>query len=147
MRLVVKNLPANAGDTRDALIPGSGRSPGGGNDDPLQYSCLGNPIDGGAWRATIHGAAKCQTWLSAWEHLGHESACVPSRFSCAWLCVTLWTTACQAPLSMGHRSFYIKSVFLNRSPHTAASEFLGGDILKWTYPSLTPDTPKQNHWG
>ena len=147
MRLVVKNLPTNAGNTRDALIPGSGRSPGGGNDNPFQYSCLGNPMDGGAWRATVHGAAKSQTWLSAWEHLGHESACVPSRFSCVWLCVTLWTTACQAPLSMGRRSFYIKSVFLNRSPHTAASEFVGGDILKWTYPSLTPDTPKQNHWG
>ena len=61
MRLVVKNLPTNAGNTRDALIPGSGRSPGGGNDNPFQYSCLGNPMDGGAWRATVHGAAKSQT--------------------------------------------------------------------------------------
>ena len=46
---MVKNPPANAGDTRDAgLIPGSGRSPGGGNGNPLQYSCLGNPMDRGA---------------------------------------------------------------------------------------------------
>ena len=48
--LVVKNLPANAGDIRDSgLIPGSGRSPGGGHDSTFQYSCLENPIDRGAW--------------------------------------------------------------------------------------------------
>ena len=57
--LVVKNLPANAGDIRDAgLIPGWGRSPGEGNGNPLQYSCLGNPMDRGAWQATVHGATK-----------------------------------------------------------------------------------------
>ena len=48
--LVIKNLPANAGDLRDMdLIPGSGRSPGGGHGNPLQYSCLQNPMDRGAW--------------------------------------------------------------------------------------------------
>ena len=47
---VVKNLPANAGDA--GSISGLGRSPGGGNDNPLQYSCLGNPMDRGAWQAT-----------------------------------------------------------------------------------------------
>ena len=48
MALVVKNLPASAGDTRDeGLIPGWGRSPGGGNSNPLQYSCLENPMDKG----------------------------------------------------------------------------------------------------
>ena len=62
MMLVVKNLPANAGDIRDVgLIPGSGRSPGGGNGNPLQYSCLGNPMDRGAWWATVHGVAKSRT--------------------------------------------------------------------------------------
>ena len=51
---MVKNLPANAGDSRDAgLTPGSGRSPGGGNGNPLQFSCLENPVDRGAWRATV----------------------------------------------------------------------------------------------
>ena len=56
---MVKSLPANAGDTRDAgSTPGSGRSPGGGNDNPLQYSCLENPTDRGAWRATVHGVTK-----------------------------------------------------------------------------------------
>ena len=63
--LVVKNLPANAGDERDlGSIPGLGRSPGGGNDNPLQYSCLENLIDRDAWRATVHGVAKSQTQLS-----------------------------------------------------------------------------------
>ena len=59
---VVRNPPANAEDSRDmGLIPGSGRSPGVGNDNPLQYSCLGNPMDRGAWWATVHGVAKSRT--------------------------------------------------------------------------------------
>ena len=60
--LVVKNPPANAGDIRDMdLIPGSGRSPGEGNGNPLQYSCLGNPMDRVAWQATVHRVTKTQT--------------------------------------------------------------------------------------
>ena len=47
-------------------IPGSGRSPQEGNGNPLQYSCLGNPMDRDAWWATVHGVAKSQTWLSDW---------------------------------------------------------------------------------
>ena len=62
--LVVKNLPDNAGDTRDVgLIPGLGRCPGGGPGNPLQYSCLENPIDRGAWRATVPGVTKGWTQL------------------------------------------------------------------------------------
>jgi len=53
---VVKNLPANAGD--EDLIPGSGRFPGGGNGNPLQCSCLENPMDRGTWQATVHRVAK-----------------------------------------------------------------------------------------
>ena len=57
--LSVKNLPANAGDARDlCLIPGSRRSPGEGNGNPLQYSCLGNPMDRGALQALVWGIAK-----------------------------------------------------------------------------------------
>ena len=53
--LAVKNRLASEGDLRDiGWIPGSGRSPGEGNGNPLQYSCLGNPMDGGAWQATVH---------------------------------------------------------------------------------------------
>ena len=65
---VVKNLPDNAEDIRDmGSIPGSGRSPAGGHGNPLQYSCLENPMDRGAWRATVHGVTKRRTqlkWLS-----------------------------------------------------------------------------------
>ena len=61
MALVVKNLPANTGDVRDASsIPGSGRSPGEGNGNPLQYSCLENPMDEEAWQATVHRVEKSQ---------------------------------------------------------------------------------------
>ena len=64
MALVAKNLPANVGDVRDAsLTSGSGRSPGGGHDNPLQCSCLENPMDRGDWRVTAHGVAKSQTQL------------------------------------------------------------------------------------
>ena len=59
---MVKNLPTNSEDTRDAgSITGSGRSPGDGHGNPLQYSCLENSIDRGAWQAVVHRVAKSQT--------------------------------------------------------------------------------------
>ena len=62
MPLVVNNLPANAGDTGDeALNPGLGRSPGEGNGNALQYSCLGNSMDRGAWWGIVHGVIKSWT--------------------------------------------------------------------------------------
>ena len=62
--LVVKNLPANAGDIKDmGSIPGLGRSTGEGNDNPLRYSCLDNPMNKGAWWTTVHEVAKSQTQL------------------------------------------------------------------------------------
>ena len=62
--LVVKNPLANTGDVRDVgLIPGSGRFPGEGHGNPLQYSCLENPMDKGAWRATVHRVAESRTRL------------------------------------------------------------------------------------
>ena len=71
MALVVKNPIANAGDLRDVdSIPGSGRCPGEGNGNPLQYSCLENPRDRGAWWATVHGVAK------GWTRLKHLSSVV-----------------------------------------------------------------------
>ena len=61
---MVKNPPANAGDVRDAgSIPGSGRSPGKGDGNPLQYSCLENPMDRGAWQVIVHGVTKNWTQL------------------------------------------------------------------------------------
>ena len=78
---MVKCLPANAGDRRDmGLIPGPGRSPGGGNGNSLQYSCLENSTDRGAWRATVHEV---------------------KSLSRVRLFATPWTVAHQAPLSMG----------------------------------------------
>ena len=59
---MVKSLPANAGDAGDmGLIPGSGRSAGGGNGNPLQYACLENPLDRGVRQATVHGITKSRT--------------------------------------------------------------------------------------
>ena len=67
-----KTLPAKARDVRDAcLIPGLARPPGGGHGNPLQYSCLENPMDRGAWQATVHGVAKNQTGLEALSTQAH----------------------------------------------------------------------------
>ena len=70
MALVVKNQPANAEDVRDVgLIPQSRKSPGEGNDSPLQYSCLENPMDREAWRAMVRRVTKSQTQLSDFSFL------------------------------------------------------------------------------
>ena len=63
---MVKNPPTNEGDV--GLIPGLGKSPGGGNGNPLWYSRLGNPMDRGAWWATVIGVTNSQTWLSTHTH-------------------------------------------------------------------------------
>ena len=63
---LVKKLPASSGDTTDiGSVPGSGRSPGEGNGNPLQYSCLENSMDRGAWLATVHGITKSWAQLNA----------------------------------------------------------------------------------
>ena len=86
--LVVKNPPANVGDMReDDLIPGSGRSPGGGNGNLLLYSHLENSMDKWAWWATVHGVSKSQIQLST-----HEGCCVSFHnkyFIVALICVSL----------------------------------------------------------
>ena len=128
---MVKNLAANAGDTRDAgLIPGSGRSPDGGRSNPLQYSCLENPMDRGAWVATVHGVlqARVLEWVAVptsresspstdqthvssisctgrqvlyhYCHLGSHSWVCMGTQSCLTLCNPS-TTVYQAPRSMG----------------------------------------------
>ena len=83
---MVKNLPANAGDTRDAgSISGLGRSPGEGNGNPLQYSCLENSMDKGAWRATVPGVVKSQTQLSMHTHTQSRLRCIRvsvQKFKC-----------------------------------------------------------------
>ena len=70
---MVKNLSANAGDIRDmGSVTGLRRSPGGGHGNPLQYSCLENPMDRGSRRATVHGVAKSQTQLKRLSTHTHE---------------------------------------------------------------------------
>ena len=92
--LVVKNLPANAGDIRDVgSIPGSGRSPGGERGNPLQYSCLGNPMEKGTWWATVQ--------FSSVQSL-----------SCVWLFATPWTATRQASLSIINSWSLLKLVFI-----------------------------------
>ena len=77
MVLVVKNLPANAGDIKEiGSVPGLGRSPGGGYRNPLQYSCLENPVVRGAWQATVHRVAESLTplkWLCTHTFIGSQT--------------------------------------------------------------------------
>ena len=62
LALVIKSLPVNARDIRDtSLIPALGRSPGGGSGNPMQYSCLENPLDRGVWKAIVHRVTKSWT--------------------------------------------------------------------------------------
>ena len=87
--MVVKNLHATAGDIGEAeLVPNLGRSPGGGKGNPLQYSCLENPMDRGVWRATVHGVA-----------VGHDRACTHMHTyrhcSTNWLLLELLAWLCQ----------------------------------------------------
>ena len=78
--LVVKNLPTNAGDIRNSgLIPRLGRSTGGGHGNPLQYSCLENPVDRGACRATVHRVTELDTTGVTWHDAWHKSA-----HECSW---------------------------------------------------------------
>ena len=87
---MVKNPPANAGDIRDVgSIPGSGRCPGGGHGNPLQYSCLENPMDRSVWWAIVFRVAKSQARL---KQLSSSSNSLPGQADSADLQVTLRTT-------------------------------------------------------
>ena len=103
---MVKNSLANAGDTKDmGSIPGSERSPGVRNSNPLQYSCLENPMDRGAWRATVHRVAKSRTWLkwlSTWRRREHS---ISAHILAAWFflmaaeCFIMWLNHCLSSVS------------------------------------------------
>ena len=109
---MVKNPLANVRDSRDmGLIPGLGRSPAGGNGNPLQYSCLENPMDRGAWWAAVHGVAKSQTWLSYWAHTHCD-------FGLAVWSVASFTTIEDTYL----KRFLLQSVPWGKENHTDISE-------------------------
>ena len=102
MALVVKNLPPNAGYIRDAgLIPGLQRFPGGENGNPLQYSCLENPMDRGDWQATVPRVMKGRTWLKwlspKWCKTWPETmirACSVCVYVCVSVCLPLYVCVC-----------------------------------------------------
>ena len=81
--VVVKNLPANAGDLRHVdLILVLGKSSGEGNGNPIQYSCMKNPMDGGVWQDTVHGVTKSQTRLSDFTFHTHQRHLEDSNKPC-----------------------------------------------------------------
>ena len=90
---MVKNPPVNAGDIRDAgPIPGSERCPGGGQGNPFQYSCLENPMNRGAWWATVHGVAKSRTQLKRLNNI--HSVPLECKFLEVeiFICFVCWAT-------------------------------------------------------
>ena len=112
--LVIKNSPANAGDA--GSVPGLGRVPGGGHGNPLQYSCLGNPMDREAWQAAVYGVAKCWTQLKQLSTM--NSLLLLSRFSRVRLCATPWRQHIDKnmPTFQGHQgAIYFSSVILQYS--------------------------------
>ena len=114
---VAKNPPANVGDVRDVgLIAGSGRSPGGAYGTPLQYSCLENPMGGGAWQAAVHWVAKSLTRLK--QLSTHIRICKQIISSVQSLCrirlyATPWIAARQASLSITNSRSLLKLMALD----------------------------------
>ena len=126
---VIKNLPANAGDVRDASsIPGSGRSPGAANGNTLQYSCLKNPMHRGAWRAIVHGSHRVRhDWAS--EHTEHVTRAflftkgIRISYSTLTLAAVLWWRKYQRQSSHfvdketgGHKSCLPSSLKISQRP-------------------------------
>ena len=106
---LVKNLPSSAGELRDVgLISESGRSPGGGNGSPLEHSYMENPMDRGAWWATVHGVAKCRTRLNRPWCMGPFDVVIYFFAVCGPWATSLWLS--QAEVWMGHREIKCKNL-------------------------------------
>ena len=98
---VVKNSPSSAGDVAEVgSIPVSGRSPGGGNGNPLQYSCLENPMDRGAWWATVHGVTKSRTQLNTHTQTHWLNSYTSLFYFGWWLCRLQYVVCCQTNISI-----------------------------------------------
>ena len=137
---MVKNPPANAGDIKDVgSIPGLGRFPDGGHGNPLQYPCLENPMDRGAWRATVHRVTNSYTWLKClsmhkkrrWLNFRTNRCTFYEEFSL--LCSRMWGNE--------YFSYYYlntKAIFLFVSPHRSSPQ---EDIFICLYPCRTKVEP------
>ena len=141
---LVKNLPANALGARDVgSIPGSGRSPGIGNGNPLEYSCLGNPTDRGAWRAAIHGVAKSWTWLST--HNSTSSKVIfPGEIGLNLLVtqhMNMPTLRSKAMTSKMHSAHFYFPFHLWRRGQTIWCWFFTINWVHWISISLSPSFP------
>ena len=98
---MVKNPPANAGDK--GSVPELGRSPGGGNGNPLRYSCLGNPMDRGACQATVHGVTKQLDMTRVTDNTWHATTHLDHLVACAQ-CLIIWQKENFALLISGEKS-------------------------------------------
>ena len=116
---VVKNWPATLADS--GLIPQSGRSPGEGNDNPLWYSCLGNPMDRGTWQATAHGVTEWD--ISQQQQIAGKGAyvCVLSHFSCGtWYLINGKANISSSPILPKY--FYVCFMFFSISKNHQEQE-------------------------
>ena len=145
---VVKNPPANAGDA--GLIFGSGRSPGDGNGNPLQYSCLGNPMNRGAWWAPVPGATKSRTGLSNWARAQWELSPRPlsaspsiAQTSTAGFLHCSFPTRNALPFMSTRPHFFLR-VFMSLPKHPLIRDTSEPALLKQT-PFLTLDMPFLAH--
>ena len=133
---VVKNPPANAGESKDlGSFPGSGISPGEGNGKPLQYSCLENPMDKGAWQAQVHGASTSQTWLN--EH-AHTCIYIADSLCCTGILFHEWISSSWilASLTSFHVPFCFRYWYPGLEGYVLGSLswlFLGKSILKFFF--------------
>ena len=139
-----KELVANAGDTRDVgSIPGSGRSPAGRHGNPLQYSCLENPMDRKAWRATVHRVTKSQTRLQRLSTRACILAIEPLPVPIAVHSLVPMGKMCERDLPLHLRS----QPFSSPSPHAIRSAFLsvreGPPRRQWSQILATPLQPTQ----
>ena len=128
--VVVKIPPANARDIRDTgSVPGLGRSSGEGNSNPLQYSCLENPMDRGAWRATVHGVAKSQTQLEWNEE--EEKPWAGELTGPLDLWVSLTRLQSQVSLSWGHLQALLGGDLLPRPLWWLRQDSALHEMLDW----------------
>ena len=151
MAQAVKSPPANAGDKGDVgLIPGLRRSCRGGNGNPLQYSCLENPMDRGAWRVTVHEVAKSQAWLSTWWMHGWMDGWMDKSASYSLLGTSIVPGAAVSSLMITFNShknplFHSSLPFTDKQTESGRLEKTTQEHLRWVF-RLNPYLPTQDQY-